>query len=436
MSRPRLLVPFLLLAAVPAQHQGPPAPGAAAAAIPAPQDGRARPAYPERDILSPFRKCDEIYAPPDAVFRELRIMRDLANQNATQCSFDDRGREVCALPAWAEARQRLAAQSLDAGWLAEVLRRSRNADERDIALYAIFWCVEPAHVFNLISHIPGEPEARARERAYPRAVHFVRAHLGRKWGDLSADEKAGAELPEIGSPAAKAAGITREPRDSDHLFFLNLRPFFQLLDLDSAMDQAQGLWFLKECFRLRRDLALLWLEPALPRLRELAGSPQKAVVEQVIGVVSSLAPNDLAAPAAAAPPAEIVAWIDQAVRAEFPPIRVPSSGLALLFPSPERDAMASKGLDLLRRDAIGEAVNGKRKDGRAYRGFRLGRVPDEFQPLPLKTGMVLTAINGTVVSTGQEVLAAVQQALTPGRGSLLVEYVLDGVDHALEVRVM
>src|SRR5438045_9667814 len=71
------------------------------------QQAKAPPAYPEHDILSPFRKCSEIYAPPDSVFAELRIMRARAEREGARLHFDHDGREICDDQLWSEARDRL-----------------------------------------------------------------------------------------------------------------------------------------------------------------------------------------------------------------------------------------------------------------------------------------------------------------------------------------
>lgn len=411
------------------------------AALPAQSPPQAPPAYPERDILSPFRKCEDIYAPPDQLFRELRAMRDLIEQPGTVTRFDDQGREVCDLPAWQQARQRMQALAIDAGYLAEVLRKSRNADERDLALYGMFWVSNPAHVFNLIAHIPGEPEARARQKAYPRAIVYLKTHAGRRWGDLTDEEKRALNLPEPGSPMAAAAGLTAPPRAEDHLYALNLKPFFQLLDVDSAVDRAQALWFLKEAFLIRRDLAKAWLEPALPRLRELLRSEVRAVREQALGLVAAVAPAALPRPAEASENERVLEWTEAVFRTEFPPIRVVSDGLVVLHPGPERDALVDAGREGLRGEGIGDTVTGKTKAGQFYRGFRVGRIPDAFRALPVQVGMVITAVNGLPIDGGGHLLSVVEQFLQPAaaqqaKASLLFEYVLDGETKALEVRVM
>jgi hypothetical protein len=188
---------------------------------------------------------------------EAVTMRRIADDPAAVRTFDRDGREVIDDETWRAARSEAERIGIDAGMLAVQMRTNRNADERAIAFYAAFWCSNIDYVFNLISHIPGEPLRQTRERAYPRAIAFLQANIGRKFGELSEDQQNAirAEMPQIGSPAAKSRGITREPRADDLLHSVHLVPFLQLLDLDEALDQAQGLWFLKEACLVRRDLA-------------------------------------------------------------------------------------------------------------------------------------------------------------------------------------
>lgn len=402
------------------------------------------PAYPERDILSPFRYPTDIYAPPDAVYDQLRVMRTLANDPATEKHFDEHGLEIVDDPRWQHAREELGKLMLDAGYLAQIMRISRNADERDLAFYGMFFCADSAYVFNLISHIPGEPVLKTREQAYPRAIAYIKAHLGRRWGDLSPAEQQALQLPAIGSPAANAAGLRRAPQDKDFLYSLNLRPFVQLLALDSAIDQAQGLWFLKECSLLRLDLAKAWLEPAVPRLRDLLHSSDKQVREQAIGLYQAIGGEQLGEP-----PADegdgLDAWAEQAERHLFPPIRVLSDALVLLLPSQDRDVLAEQGRAALLGQSIGEAVNAKTKDGKLVRGFRVGHLPDGLKVLQLPDGAVITALNGEPVDDGQRLLQQIERALqlrqdksgrtlNPTR-SLLVEYLHEDEPKAIEYRV-
>src|SRR5690606_24876960 len=115
-------------------------------------------------------------------------------------------------------------------------------------------------------------------------------------------------LPKPGSPEAKAAGITRGPRDDDPRHTLNLVPLFQLLDVDEPLDQAQALWFLSQVFTVRQDLALIWLEPMLPRLRQLLISDDIKVRMQAIGAFAAIGPADLARPADDADNKALLDW--------------------------------------------------------------------------------------------------------------------------------
>lgn len=395
-------------------------------------------AYPERDILSPFRNPADVYAPPDELFRLLRQMQAIADAPGAKTDFDANGREVVDDENWRAARAAMQAIGVDAAYLAQVMRLHKNAGERATAFYGAFFCDNVDHVLNLIAHIPGEPERRTRALAMPRAIAYLHAHLGRRFGDLGDEAKKAliAALPEPGSPAAKAAGVTRAPRDEDQLYSLRLVPFFQLLDLDDKVDQAQGLWFLKEVFLLRQDLALTSLEPALPRLRQLLASTDPTVRDEAVGLFAAVGPKHLP-PAPIDDAAALQAWAGQASKALFPPIRNLNDAIVQIQPSPEREALVAAGVRALATSAIGDAFAGRRKDGQYYRGFRIATVPDELEVLAIPAGAVITTVNGVGVTDAASLLAVVQQQLEvlqhPRR--LFVEYVRDDAAHAVEYRL-
>lgn len=398
--------------------------------------------YPERDALSPFRAPSEVYAPPDKLFSLLRRMRTMASQPGTTKHFDEQGREIVDDPTWNDLRNEVDRQGLDAGYLGSIMRMSKNTDDRRTAFYAMFYCDRIDYVFNLISHIPGEPERKTREEALPRAIQYLRAHIGRRFGDLGEDQRKSmlSAMPQIGSAAAKSAGLTRLPRDDDHLYDneLRLKPFFQLTELDDAFDQAQGLWFLKELFTVRRDLAELWLEPSVPRIRQLLASDSRTVREQVIGLLAALGGDDQSVPGPDDDATALRDWAEKALRRPFPPIRNFHGSIISLYPSPERDAIAAAGEKALETGAIGEARNGKTKDGAYYRGFQVMTVPEELKALALPKDAVITAVNGVAVSDGPNLLRTLKEQIAKLRypRTLMVEYVRDGEPHAIEYRIL
>ncbi|HEX6811234.1 MAG TPA: hypothetical protein VF384_06405 [Planctomycetota bacterium] len=396
-------------------------------------------AYPQRDILSPFRNPVDTCAPPDELFRQLRNMEAIAALPDAIKSFDKDGREVVDDKAWRGARAQVERLGIDASNLAQIIRLHKNAGDRATAFYAAFFVTNPDYVVNLISHIPGEPERRTREAAMPRAIEYLRVNLRRRFGDLAPEQKAelAKALPKVGSPEARAAGVVREPRDEDHLHDLLLTPFFQLLDLDDALDQAQGLWFLKEVFTLRADLALRWAEPALPRIRQLLTSDSPPVKEQAIGFFQAIGPAKLRPPPVDDPLA-LQQWVDEACKALFPPIRNLNDTIVQLHPSPERDAIAAAAVKALENSSIGDPVSGQSKDGKHYRGFRVILVPEELKPLAIPAESVITTVNGVLVNDAASLLKTVSDMLRTGRHPrrLFVEYVRNGVQHAVEYRVM
>jgi len=411
------------------------------------QQPKAPPAYPERDILTPFRTCDEIVAPPDKAMVVLRRMRALAEDPSAHRDFDKDGREVVDDDGWRAARAELAGIQLDAGHLAQVIRGSRNVDDRDVAFYGAFYCTNVDHVLNLIGHIPGEPEPRTRQKSYPRAVAFLRAHVGKRWGDLTEEDRAIVlrNMPKPGSPEALSMGIQRAPQDGDMLHDVNLRPYFQLLDRDIAIDQAQALWFLKECFIARRDLAARWVEPALPRIDQLLLGEDAAVSREAAGLLLAIGPPELKPLPADADKDARRAFADQAGRAMFPPLRPVSPGLVLLLPGADRDELVRAGIAALADSATGESVSGTTKDGLPFRGYRIAAVPKSLEVLQLPVGAVVTAINGRPVADGAQIRAAIAAQFTviegTGRirpvstGKLVVDYLRDGASYAMEYRV-
>ena len=393
--------------------------------------------YPERDILSPFRTPLDVYAPPDELFQQLSIMISIASRQGAKKSFDASGREVVDDPAWRQARAKVDEIGIDAGVLAGMMRLHRNEVQRSIAFYGAFYCANIGFVMELISHIPGEPVRSTREAAFPRAIEFLRANLGKRFGQLTDDEKAmviGA-LPEIGSPTAMAQGLTRLPTDKDHLHDLRMQPFFQLLDVDDALDQAQALWFIKETITAREDFANLWLEPALPRLQQLLMSADENVREQTTAIFQIIGPKNMQAPPK--DKAALIEWAKSAGKHLFPPIRNINDAIVQLFPSEERDAIAKAGVSALENSSIGDPFRGQRKDGSWYRGFRIGHVPDALSQLALPKGAVITAVNGASVGTAEDLLKIVtKQVKAPKPRRLIVEYVVKGRPYAIEYRIM
>lgn len=393
--------------------------------------------YPERDILSPFRSPTDVTAPPDELFRNLRLMRSVAAQRPANASFDAKGRQVVDDDAWRTAYARVQTIGLDAGMLAQMMRLHQNSAQRETAFFGGFYCDNISYVIELISHIPGEPVRRIREQAFPRAVQFLRAHLGRRFGDLNEEERAlvVANMPELGSPTAKARGIQRAPRDSDHLHALRLAPFFQLLDVQDPIDRAQALWFLREVFAIRIDLASAWLEPALPRVKQLLLSEDEDVRREAVALFKAIGPEDLPAPPLGAD--ALKAWADRAGKRLFPPIRNLNDAIVQLYPSAERDAIAAAAVRAMENLSIGDPFRGRNSNGEWFVGYRIARVPDELAPLAIPAEAVITSVNGAQVESAAGLLATVQKVVRKARPTrVFVEYTLKGEPHAIEYRIM
>lgn len=407
------------------------------AALPAQQ--LADVAYPERDALSPFRTPKDVYAPPEELFRLLRVMQGRADSGKFTKTYDHTGREMVDDDVWRDAFRQVFVLGLDAGYLAQIMRLQANVADRMTAFYAGFYVTNPSHAIELIEHIAGEPDRGIRQAMFPRAVEYLRKNLARRFGDLTTDQKIdlAKALPTIGSPEAKARGITRAPQDGDALHSIRVVPFLQMLDLDEPIDQAQALWFLNELFQIRMDLALSWLEPSLPRLHQLLDSPSKQVREQVITLLTTIGPKDLRrAPTDAR---DLHAWANEAARGLFAPIRNLNDAIVQIHPSPERDALVAAALKAMENSSIGDPFVGQLPDGQWLRGFRIATVPDELKPLAIPAEAIITTINGTPTPNAQVLVDTVRtqyEKMKRGPRRFLVEYVLKGKPHAIEFRVM
>jgi hypothetical protein len=395
-------------------------------------------AYPDRDMLSPFRNPTDAYAPPDELFAALRTMRALAADGRLPKSFDDKGREVVDDERWREALRTVRRLGIDAGYLAQIVRVNRNANDRAVAFYAMFWVENPDHTINLIEHIPGEPVHSIREVSLPRAVEFLKRHLGRRFGDLAKEEQDAVRkaTPEPGSPVARSRGITRLPEAEDRLHTLSLVPFLQLLDVDTAIDRAQALWFLAEVGGLRPDLLEQWLEPSLPRIRQLLADDDERVRAQAIELTRTIGPRDLPAPPTE--PKQLQEWAERAAKHMFPPIRNLNDTLIELLPSAERDALATAGEQALANGSIGDPINRRLEDGTWLRGCRIVSVPEALRPLAIPAGAVITKVNGAEVADAKSLLKVVREALEQQRHprQLLVEYSHKDKAHAVEYRIL
>ena len=404
----------------------------------APAQERKVVAYPQRDELSPFRKPAEVHAPPEELFRLLRIMQERADSGRHAKRYDDSGREMIDDDAWREAYRQVYALGLDAGYLAQILRRQAHAPDRMTALYGSFYVASPGYVIELIEHIAGEPDRNIRQAMLPRAVEFLRKNLRRRFGDLAEDQKQELlkALPQVGSPEAKARGIQRAPQDGDTMHTMRVVPFLQMLDLDDTLDQAQALWFLTEVFQLRGDLALMWLEPSMPRVRQLLQSPSKAVREQAIALLAVIGPPDLRR--APDDPSDLQVWADEASKGLFPPIRNLNDAIVQLHPSPERDSIVAAAVNALETSSIGDPFVGQRANGQWLRGFRIARVPEALKPLAIPAGAVITTVNGMPTKDAAELLQVVRQQLATQKHPrrLLVEYALKEADFAIEFRIL
>ena len=191
---------------------------------------------------------------------------------------------------------------------------------------------------------------------------------------------------------------------------------------------------MKECFWIREELAVIWMERMVPRLRMFLASEDERVRKEAFGVIEAADPSRRPVPSMDSEFKDIEEWLNAVLYDLYPPIRVISSGLIDLYPSEDLDEVVKVGTELLARDGIGSARNGQTRNGVHYRGFHVARTPEPLNKMGIPIGAVITSINGQPVSGSARLLEIVKTELEH-RVQLLVEYVHDGNLLAIEYRV-
>lgn len=383
------------------------------------------------DWRMPFRAPDREIEPPADVWVQLDTMLAARERVApSKVSFDG-GREIVDDPDWRAAREKLLTTRLDAGYLSLLIRESDSVRDRRLSMYGMFYVTDPAVVFQMIEHIPGEPVRELREEAFPRAIEFAAAHLAkRNSGDLSEWLKI-----KVG-PSGE-----RPPRPGEFSFGFDLAPFHALLAVDDWRDHAQALWFLARTAELRADTQEVVLEGALPFLRKTLTSEHEEVRHQAFALLATCdpTPDDIPTAAPDGPSDEqLTDWFERVRYEVFPPIRVLSDGLVEMWPSEDLDRIVAVGSRALSEGTVGVMTSGQDSNKSFYRGLELGELPEPLDKLGLERGSVVTAVNGSPVTSSADLLVLIERAIEGAAKRsprLIVEYVREGKRLAREFRV-
>lgn len=356
----------------------------------------------------PFRSPSEDVEVPREGFNALQAMLNAIEvPQGHRVYFDENGREVSDHPAWQSAYESLRDDlHLYASRFGVVLRDSRLVNDRKIAAYGSLLLDDPVHVFELIAFFPGEPVREIRQEAMRRAIHFLKVHHPKN--------------------VESSEGVA--PR-----YQLNVGPYLAMLELEDDRDRAQALWFLKEVLMIRPDGYETMLLYAKAHLPAFVVSENPAVRAEARALTALADPEKREAPAADAPDAEVLAWLDAILYDVFPPIRTVSEGRIDLYPSDDLDRIVEVGSAALARNAIGRTHHGVLENGRPYRGFAIASLPDPLGALRIPLDAVVTAVNGLPVASGPEIVAAIEAGLA--RGTFLVEFVHQDAAQAMEYRL-
>ena len=172
---------------------------------------------------------------------DLTEMQRLAvNANHLQLMIDPDGREICSVRSWTQAHENVKANGLNMeGWLGKILREDNDVRTRRACIYGMFYFNDPHKIIQLISNLPGEPLRDLREAGFELALRYMRVHYKKS-------SPQNLKFPDNGIVVPK--------------YEFNPLPFFLLLDQKQTIDQRQGLWFLTEILKIRRDLGRIYFE--------------------------------------------------------------------------------------------------------------------------------------------------------------------------------
>jgi hypothetical protein len=218
------------------------------------------------------------------------------------------------------------------------------------------------------------------------------------------------------------------------LYRIDAGPYLTMLELDDYRDLAQALWFLRQLIDIVPESARSILFFAKEHLPRLLTHERDVVRHEARLFVQIVDPEKRTMPAEDAPAPDQLAWFDAVIYDVFPPIRPISEGLTELYPSEDLERIIAVGRDVLSRSAIGERHQGRLPGGTHYRGFKVMRLPEPLDRLGIPLDATITAINGSPVTDGKSVLAAVERYVE-AKQDLMVEYVDQGEPKVMEYRL-
>ncbi|MHC5064188.1 MAG: hypothetical protein ACYTG5_09460 [Planctomycetota bacterium] len=384
------------------------------------------PAQEEQDWRIPFRNPQKNLAPPEDLFRELRIMQSIApGPDSPGVSFDEEGRLVCDDLEWQRAFERMLQLRYDPGYVSMVIRESGSVLDRETAMYGAFYGPQVEHTFNLIRHIPGEPVRRIRELGYQLALEFLKVHMPSKvTGDV--EEWLATKVGPAGD---------KGPRPGTFAHELDMVPFIALLEIGDDLDRAQVFWFMSECIRMRPDLGKAYFGYIQLPLRNSLLSENPDLAKNALELVQLIDPVERETAASELDGEDLLLWFDDVIYHVYPPIRPINQALTELHASEDLDRLVATGKELLENGTLGDPDNGELKGGSYYRGLRLLHLPEPLPKLGFAPNQVITAINGEPVTSCEDLLRVLSRLVELKKTSLMVFYVDRGEERAREFRL-
>ncbi len=280
-----------------------------------------------------------------------------------------------------------------------------------------------------------------RHQSLAHALPWLRKNVATRLRDLTENEqkavvRAAVGTAEPGSPAALAAG-TRTPRPDEFLWQMNLKPWFELIELKEPRNQADALWLLTNLIDVRPSTGREILDALHLRLLQLLHSKDAQVRDLAYELAITLAVRE---PSVQPPEdrndiAAVNTWFSELLDAVFPAIESVHEGFFVLRTGEELDTMMAQARELFRGESLGKPASETSPDGQRLWGFRLERTPAPMDQLGFVPGVLILSIQGTPVRDHESILKTLE-SVAKVRATILVEWSDAGVIKVHEYRVV
>lgn len=366
----------------------------------------------EKPFSKPFR-FRVVKEDPDLASRKefLEIMANLNHMQGVWKGAPDRGYDETGRPHTKQAgferlRDKVTKQlARQGGMLKWILLNDRSPSRRRACFFGSLFVPEVQDGVHLLRYIPHEPQTTLRADA----IAFSRAFLEKQLAEPKTD---------------------RQGRSRGYRYLFDVVPWVDLTRAPTATDRVRAFEVLTSVVRARPTVgssiaAMMqrWIADNLTAKQPAVRKATRAWVE-AFEPEAKMPGDDRGA---------LALW-SRILRKHFPDVRL-RGGLCELYPGPDLDKIAEVGERLLRLDKLGKTkhVSIKTRLGTQHRvGVRLAAIPEPLDKLGMKEGDIVTAVNGTPITSCGDLLRVIERHLAKGNRTLLVEWI--GKDESTRAR--